>query len=103
MPLREARGLVEHLPRLEAQHDLRALSLITFPNWSGESSNAKQAAREGTRKRKKFLQVLQRQARGLGEFDEVDGQDILRSGDDVISWLGFHGIDNADAENNAVA
>lgn len=93
--MREVFGLAQRLPRLQAQDDLRLLTLITFPNWTGDSSNAKQAAREGSRKRRRFLDQLNRQARGLGMFDEREGVDVLRSADDVIAWFGSHDIDAA--------
>jgi len=42
---------------------------------------------------------LQRQARGLGRFDAVDGVDSLGAtgdiGGDLRAWFGSHGIDAA--------
>lgn len=96
LPLGQLRDLARRLSQLEAKADLRLLSVVTFPHWSGESKNHKAAAREGDRKRRKFVQHMERLARGLGKFDAVDGVDVLGAtgdiGGDLRAWMGAHGI-----------
>lgn len=77
---------------LHAQELLRHLPVETFPHIGGDSKNPKVAAAQANRKRRRLIQDWQRQARGLGKYDAVEGVDTLRTSDDVRRWFAGHGI-----------
>lgn len=72
---------------MQAEAQMQLITAITFPHWSGDSNNAKAAAREGNRKRTKYLRELRKAAGSDG------GVDVLTTGDQLVAWLGAHGID----------
>lgn len=90
----ELRGLARELPKLQAQDELRLLTIETFVHWAGEGK-LKSAIRAGNRMRRRYMQQLRRQARGLGKFDAIEGVDILHNSGDLIEWLGAHEISAA--------
>lgn len=92
LPTRELRLVAAELRKLEAQATLRDLTVATFVHWSGPQQDARAAAREGQRKRRRYLQEVQRAALGLGKHDPAPGVAVLRSGAEVRAFLGAHGI-----------
>jgi hypothetical protein len=79
------------LPRMQAEEQLRALSVETFVHLSGDSSDPKQAARQGTRKRRKIVQDLHRQALGVAWDEIIPGVDALQPSD-LRGWFSAHGL-----------
>jgi hypothetical protein len=75
------------MPAFEAQDQLRLITAITFPHWSGDSKNPKESHRQGNRKRSRYLETLRRAAR----FEP--GYTLLTSGEQLVGWFGEHGVE----------
>src|SRR5690606_26444735 len=71
------RVLLRDLIRFEAEEQRNAIIAITFPLWSGDSKDHKAAAREGNRRRTKYLNEL---AKAAGQ----ETSDLLLSGEQLI-------------------
>ena len=81
--------MLRDLPRFDAEDQMQLITAITFPHWGGDSKNPKESARQGNRKRTKYLDALGKAAGGEG------ASELLTTGEQLERWFHAHGLSTA--------